>query len=74
MKKIILILTIITSCIASSQSLSLFDIDTTNFPTIKAKFFAFDENGNQITNLSPSSLLLMRMGIKLQISRQVLLN
>ncbi len=47
---------------AHSQSLSLFDVDATNFPTIKAKFFAFDKEGNQITNLSPSSFELNENG------------
>ena len=37
-----------------SQSLSIFDLDTSDFPTIKAKFFAFDKDGNQITNLNTS--------------------
>jgi WD40 repeat protein/uncharacterized protein YegL len=32
---------------ASAQSLSLFDIDTSGFPTMKAKFWAFDANDNQ---------------------------
>ena len=33
---------------AYSQSLSVFDVDTTNFPIMKAKFFAFDKDGKQI--------------------------
>jgi WD40 repeat protein len=33
---------------ANSQSLSIFDVDTTNFPIMKAKFFAFDKDGKQI--------------------------
>jgi WD40 repeat protein len=41
------------SSIAFSQSLSVFDVDASNFPTIKAKFYAFDKDGNQLTNLSP---------------------
>lgn len=32
---------------ANAQSLSIFDVDTTNFPTIKAKFYAFDAAGQQ---------------------------
>ena len=36
------------------QSLSVFDVDASNFPTIKAKFYAFDKGGNQISNLNPS--------------------
>ena len=42
---------------ANSQSLSIFDIDTTNFPIIKAKFFAFDDKGIQIKpNISDFSI------------------
>jgi len=33
--------------IANCQSLSLFDIDASNFPNIRAKFYAFDAQGNQ---------------------------
>ena len=33
---------------AYSQSLSVFDVDTTNFPNMKAKFIAFDKDGKQI--------------------------
>ena len=41
-----------------SQTLSVFDVDTSNFPTMKAKFFAFDKDGKQITNLSTSDFHL----------------
>jgi WD40 repeat protein len=47
---------------AFSQSLSLFDIDASNFPIIKAKFFAIDKDGNQIANLSPSDFDLKENG------------
>jgi VWFA-related protein len=33
---------------ANSQSFSVFDIDTTNFPIMSAKFYAFDKDGNQL--------------------------
>ena len=33
---------------AHGQSLSLFAIDTTAYPTIKAKFYAFDAAGKQV--------------------------
>ena len=39
---------ILTSLSAAAQSLSLFDIDTTNFPAMKAKFHAFDAAGNPV--------------------------
>ncbi|MFI5262932.1 MAG: choice-of-anchor D domain-containing protein [Candidatus Kapaibacterium sp.] len=31
-----------------AQNLSVFNLDATNFPTLKAKFYAFDANGNQL--------------------------
>ncbi|PKL84745.1 MAG: hypothetical protein CVV22_11190 [Ignavibacteriae bacterium HGW-Ignavibacteriae-1] len=49
---------------SSGQSLSLFDLDISNFPTIKAKFYAFDADGKQILNLSPSDFELMENGLK----------
>lgn len=45
---------IILSTIAHSQSFTVFDVDTSNFPIMKAKFFAFDADGEQLTNLSPA--------------------
>ena len=48
---------------ASSQSLSVFDFDTTAFPVLKAKFYAFDVNGTQVTNLSPSDFQVTENGI-----------
>ncbi len=47
---------------ASSQSLSLFDVDASNFPTMKAKFFALDTAGGQITSLSPSDFEIKQNG------------
>lgn len=49
-----LVLLVLLNFAASAQSLSVFDVDTASFPTIKAKFYAFDATGNQITNLSLS--------------------
>jgi len=37
-----------------SQSLSVFDVDTSSFPTMKASFFAFDSLGNQLSNFAKS--------------------
>lgn len=43
--------------IVNCQSLSLFDVDPSNFPTIRAKFYAFDTQGNQQRpNISDLSL------------------
>lgn len=42
------LLFLLVSTVAFGQSISIFDIDTTNFPTMKAKFYAFDKDGNQV--------------------------
>jgi VWFA-related protein len=47
---------------AYSQSLSVFNVDAGSFPTIKAKFYAFDASGNQITNLLPSDFEVKENG------------
>lgn len=54
MKKIIILIILTFTYSAMSQSLSVFDVEASNFPTIKAKFFAFAQDGKQITNLNPS--------------------
>ncbi|MGA2297344.1 MAG: VWA domain-containing protein [FCB group bacterium] len=45
-----------------AQSLSVFNIDTSSFPTIKAKFFVIDAGGDQITNLSTSDFQVTENG------------
>ena len=35
-----------------SQSITLFNIDTTDFPTMKANFYVFDDNSNLLNNFS----------------------
>ncbi|HRP02356.1 MAG TPA: choice-of-anchor D domain-containing protein [Candidatus Kapabacteria bacterium] len=63
MKKSIILILLLCYGVAMGQSLSLFDIEASSFPTIKGKFFAFDTSGNQITNLSPSDFELKEDGI-----------
>ncbi|MEP7233755.1 MAG: choice-of-anchor D domain-containing protein [Ignavibacteriota bacterium] len=46
----------------SAQILSVFDLDATNFPTMKAKFYAFDANGKQ-ENPSASEITVTEDGI-----------
>jgi formylglycine-generating enzyme required for sulfatase activity len=46
-----------------SQSINLFDIDATNFPAMKAKFYAFDATDNQVRP-SASELSLREGGIQ----------
>jgi urease beta subunit len=61
MKRLI-ILFILSALSLQSQSISIFDIDTTNFPTMRAKFFAFDAAGNQ-ARPSASELTLTEDGV-----------
>ncbi len=63
MKKIVYLLLLLFSYTAYSQSLSLFNLDASSFPTIKAKFFAFDAAGKQITNFSPSDFTVTENGV-----------
>ena len=62
MKKIIILIILTFTYSAMSQSLSIFDVDASNFPTIKAKFFAFAQDGKQITNLNPSDFEVKENG------------
>lgn len=52
-----------------SQYLSLFDIDTTSFPTMKAKFYAYDKDGAQLTNFSISDFTMTENGIPATVKR-----
>jgi WD40 repeat protein len=63
-KKVVLfaILLLIVSTSSYAQSLQLFNIDTTSFPNITGKFYAFDKDGNQITNISPTDFILTENG------------
>ncbi|MEI6091365.1 MAG: choice-of-anchor D domain-containing protein [bacterium] len=67
MKKAICFITfllILVNChYADCQSLSVFKVDASAFPIIKAKVYAFDATGNQIKNLSPSDFELKENGI-----------
>ena len=63
MKKFLLLLLIfLANLTLYSQSLSVFNIDQSTFPIIKANFFAIDNIGNQITNLSSSDFEIKENG------------
>jgi hypothetical protein len=49
------------ACAASAQSFSVFDIDTSNFPIMKAKFYAFDDKSVQ-QNPSTSEIAVREDG------------
>lgn len=48
MKWLLLCFVLISSTLAYSQGISLFNIDPSGFPTIKAKFYAYDKDGKPI--------------------------
>ena len=60
MKSLLVLCLLLSAQTLYSQSIDLFDIDATNFPTMKAKFFAFDATGNQAR--PSSSELSLREG------------
>lgn len=62
---VLLILLFISTSLANSQSLSLFELDDTKFPVMKAKFYAFNSTGQ----VSPSvdELTLTENGVKREV-------
>ena len=54
---------VLTPKLYGQESISLFDIDTTNFPTIKAKFIAFDASKNH-ARPSGNELVVTENGIQ----------
>jgi VWFA-related protein len=69
MKKFIyLFLLIVSVNVSYGQNLSFFGIDTTGFPILKAKFFAFDGNGQSILNFKNSDFELKENGINRKVT------
>lgn len=62
MRLVFLILLILISYQGNSQTLYVFDIDSTDFPIMRAKLFATDKNGDQITNLDKSDFEIYENG------------
>ena len=46
-----------------AQTFSVFDVDASGYPTVKAKFYAFDAGGNQQTNFSTADFFVKEDGI-----------
>jgi hypothetical protein len=67
MKNTLLLLIFFLPGILLSQSLSIFDVDTSSFPTIRAKFYALEADGKQITNLSPTDFELLENGAEFKL-------
>ncbi|TAL67629.1 MAG: choice-of-anchor D domain-containing protein, partial [Bacteroidetes bacterium] len=51
------------------QTLSVFDIDTSSFPLMKAKFFAFDKDWKQIRNFNLSDFEITEDSIQRTVTR-----
>ncbi len=66
MKNLVLLLLLLANIICFSQSVSIYDIETSSFPIIKAKFNVFDKDGN-IVRPNKSELKLSENGIKREI-------
>jgi hypothetical protein len=64
MRKIAIFLVFIAVYTSQAQTLNIFDIDTRDFPTVKANFIATDANGDQITDLSTSDFVVTEDGIE----------
>jgi hypothetical protein len=55
---------ILASPSLSAQTLSVFDVDASAFPTMKARFFAFGADGKPIQNaISPQDIVLRENGV-----------
>jgi hypothetical protein len=50
--------------ISTAQTLSVFDVDASGFPMVKAKLYVFDKSGNPISNLSASNITVTEDGVK----------
>ena len=66
MKWLLLCFVFISSTLAYSQGISLFNIDPSGFPTIKAKFYAYDKDGKQLS-LTKDKVLLKEDGKNRQV-------
>ncbi len=59
---VVIVLLSLTSVPVKTQSLSVYDIDVSNFPTVKIRVFVFDQNGNLLRNLSPAQFQIVENG------------
>ena len=61
MKRAILLI-LLLPILASAQYFDVFDIDTSDYPMMKAKFYSIDANGNQILNHTPADFEITENG------------
>lgn len=62
MKKSIITILLLLPILASAQYFDVFDIDTSNYPIMKAKFYSIDANGKQILNHNTSDFEITENG------------
>jgi outer membrane protein OmpA-like peptidoglycan-associated protein len=73
-KVVLLFITIIWQLISNAvfaQQLTLFNIDTTKYPTVKADFFAIDALDNQVTTLTKDDVFIKENSIAQQVVKVV---
>ena len=61
MKKAILLI-LLLPMLATAQYFDVFDIDTSEYPIMKAKFYSIDANGKQILNHTPADFEITENG------------
>ena len=62
MKNYFIFFLLLTFYSADAQYFSVFDIDDSNYPYLKAKFYAFDSTGKQLTDFSLSDFEILENG------------
>lgn len=55
-------LVVIVIAAQAQQPLAIVDVDTAQYPTMKARFFAFDTSGSRLENLVPASSSIIENG------------
>ena len=67
MKKLLITILVLIPQMVMGQQITLFDIDTSEFPKIKAKFYIFDENNKPILGYSENDFTLTENGRECEI-------
>ncbi|MBL0174191.1 MAG: SUMF1/EgtB/PvdO family nonheme iron enzyme [Ignavibacteria bacterium] len=62
-------MSLFTMHILPAQSLSVFNVDASAFPKVKAQFYAFDAAGNRIAVNAPGDVLVMEDGLARTVTR-----
>jgi len=74
-KKVVLLFAVVVGLFKSNavfaQQLTLFNIDTSKYPTVKADFFAIDGLDNQITTLTKDDVFIKENSIAQQVVKVV---